>query len=97
MIDRRFEFATRAALGASSADIRSLVIRHWTAMAVVIGLGGAFAAARSLQGLLYGIPASDPLAFGAAVLLIATVAYFACYLPARRAARVDPMSVLRSS
>jgi len=99
VFDRRFEFAARAALGASPADIRTLVLRRWTALAVPaigIGLLAAFAAAHLLRGLLYGVTSADPIALAAATLLIAATAFLACWLPARRASRVDPMTALRS-
>ncbi|MBA4138623.1 MAG: hypothetical protein C0518_15060 [Opitutus sp.] len=99
VIDRRFEFATRAALGASPRDITSLVLRRWFSIAVpalLVGILGSLAAAQLIQGLLFGISSHDPAALAGATLLIALVALLACYLPARRAAKVDPMVVLRS-
>lgn len=99
VIDRRFEFATRAALGARPADITSLVLRRWFALAVpavLLGAAGSAATARIMQSLLFGTSPADPIALGGAILLIAAVAFIACYLPARRAAKVDPMVVLRS-
>ena len=99
VIDRRFEFATRAALGASPGDLMRLVLGRWVALALpglAIGIAGSFAAARLLQSLLYGTSAHDPVTLLAAAALIAAVALSACWFPARRAAKADPMQVLRS-
>jgi predicted permease len=99
VLDRRFEFATRAALGATPADLSRLVLHRWLMIALpalLIGVGGSLAAARLLQNLLFGTPAHDPFALAAAAGLIAVVAWLACYFPARRAARTDPMAVLRA-
>jgi putative ABC transport system permease protein len=99
VLDRRFEFATRAALGASPTDLARLVLRRWLVIVVPgAGIGAAFAlaAGRLLQGLLFDTTARDPAAILSAVALIALLALLACWLPARRAARVDPMTVLRA-
>jgi putative ABC transport system permease protein len=62
---------------------------------LLIGLAGSFAAARLIAGLLFGVTPSDPLTLGATSLVLLAVALLACYVPARRAARVDPMVALR--
>jgi putative ABC transport system permease protein len=67
-----------------------------TAIGLVIGAGAALAATRAMAGLLFGVGASDPPTYVALALVLAAVALLACWLPARRAARVDPMVALRS-
>jgi putative ABC transport system permease protein len=95
---RTQELGVRAALGASAGDLVRLVIRGgvWPVVAgLALGVGGAFAVTRWLQGLLFETRPNDPatmIAVGSALLLVALVA---CYLPARRASRVDPMTALR--
>ncbi len=96
---RTNEIGIRIALGAAQSAIFRLVVGQ--AMALVgisigVGLAAAFAATRLLNSLLYGVGASDPLTFGLIVLLIAAVAFVAAWLPARRAAAVDPVIALRS-
>jgi predicted permease len=92
------ELGIRMALGASPRGIRALVVRQALVIAgagVAIGLTGAMAIARLLRSLLFGIGATDPLTFTAIPLLLGLVALVASYLPARRAARIDPMLALR--
>jgi putative ABC transport system permease protein len=75
-----------------------MVLRQGVKMAlvgVVIGLGGAFALTRLMTSLLFGVAASDPATFVAVALLLVLVALLACYWPARRAMKVDPMVALR--
>jgi predicted permease len=95
---RTNEIGIRMALGARSADVLSLVMRESMTMVVVgvaIGLAGAFAASRFVATLLFGLAPTDPLTMGLAVSVMIVVSAFAGYLPARRAARVDPMVALR--
>jgi len=66
-----------------------------TLIGAAIGLVAAFVVTRLIQSLLFGISATDPVSFAAATLLLVAIACFACYLPARSAARVDPMIALR--
>ena len=94
---RTREIGTRVALGATEADILWLVMRDGVLVAgvgAVIGLAAGLAAARSLSTLLYGTSPADPVTLGAAVIVLLAVAALACYLPARRAARVDPATTL---
>ena len=67
-----------------------------TATGTLVGVAGALALTRVMAGLLFGVGAADPITFTAIPLLLATVAVAACYIPARRATRVDPMRALRS-
>jgi len=95
---RRREFGIRLALGAHPGQVLNMVLRHGVKMAlvgVVIGLGGAFALTRLMTSLLFGVAASDPATFVAVALLLVLVALLACYWPARRAMKVDPMVALR--
>jgi len=95
---RTKEIGIRVALGAQAADILRLGMRQGFVLVVVglaLGFAGAFALTRYLASLLYGVSASDPLAFSAGALLLALAALRASYLPARRATNVDPTVALR--
>ena len=94
---RMRELGTRVALGASRTDIVKLVMREGgtiTIAGVIAGLGAGLFAARSLSALLYGVPASDPVALTAAAILLSVTAMAACYVPARRASRIEPARTL---
>ena len=97
---RRRELGTRIALGATSSDIVRLVVREggvMTAVGIAVGLVVGLVAARALKSLLFGVASWDPVTVAIAVSLLATVTVMACYLPARRAARTDPVVVLGDS
>lgn len=95
---RTREFGIRIALGAQPKDVWRLVIGQGIKLAglgLVIGLTGAFAATRLLRSLLFGVSVTDPLTYVAITFLLVLVAFLACYIPARRATKVDPMIALR--
>ena len=86
------------ALGAQPQDVLRVIVGHGMRLAligVVIGLAGALAATRWMSSFLFSVKPTDPLTFAAVVFLLAATAFLACYLPARRAMRVDPMVALR--
>jgi predicted permease len=96
---RRQELGIRMALGAHPGDILSLVLRRGmklTFIGLALGLMGAVASTRLLRDMLFGIKPIDPLTFAAMTLLLLCISLVACFLPARRATKVDPMNVLRS-
>ena len=97
--ERTHEIGVRLALGAQRRDVIAMVVRHgmiMTAAGTGVGLAAAFAVVRVMSGLLYGVSAADPATFIAIPVLLLAVALAACYIPARRATRVDPMIALRT-
>jgi ABC-type antimicrobial peptide transport system permease subunit len=97
---RTREIGVRVALGAQRGDVLGLILWEGVRLAIiglVIGVVASLLLTRLLRGLVFGVSTTDPLAFGIVVLTLAIVALLAAYLPGRRAARVDPMDVLRST
>ena len=97
--ERTREIGVRMALGAERRQVTRLFVAQGlitTAAGAVIGLAGAAVLSRSLQTLLFEVKPTDPVTFGAVTLLLLAVALLACYLPARRAARIDPLVALRT-
>jgi len=95
---RTREIGIRTALGAQPRDLLKLVVGQGMTPALIgvaIGLGASFAMARAISGLLFGITATDPITFVAVAALLLSVALLACFIPARRAMKVDPMVALR--
>ncbi len=95
---RTAEIGVRMALGAQRRDILQLIIGQGMRpilAGVIIGAGGALALTQFIEKLLYGVRPADPLTFASVALLLTAVAVLACYLPARRAARIDPLVALR--
>jgi ABC-type antimicrobial peptide transport system permease subunit len=96
---RTREIGIRMALGAEAAAVQAMFVRHGLTLAgvgLVIGLGAALGLSRLMGSLLYGVSAGDPLTYAAVGAVLAGAAAMAAYLPARRAARVEPLEALRA-
>jgi ABC-type antimicrobial peptide transport system permease subunit len=97
--ERTQEIGVRVALGAQSNDVLRLVMQQGVRpvlVGTVVGLLGALAVSRALAGLLVGVSPNDPLTFVLSTLVLVAIAFAGCYVPARRALRVDPIVALRS-
>lgn len=95
---RTSELGVRMAIGAGRGHILGLILRHGamlTAVGLVVGLAGAFAGGQAMRSQLFGVSGSDPVIFVLVSVFLAAIAMLSCYLPARRATRVDPLSALR--
>lgn len=98
VVQRTHEIGIRAALGATTGDVLRLILRGGMLMSgfgLLLGFGGALALTRLLETLLFGVGSRDPLTLAAVAGVLACVAMLACYIPARRASRVDPVVALR--
>jgi putative ABC transport system permease protein len=95
---RTREIGVRVALGAGSGDVLRMILGQGLRtifIGVAIGIAGSLALTRTVESLLFGVTATDPLTFGSVTLLLVAAALLACFIPARRATKVDPMVALR--
>ncbi len=96
---RMREIGVRLALGAMPAQIRTMMLGQGLRLlggGLILGFAGAFALSRVIRSLLFGVSVNDPLIYGSVTLVLASAAIFACWIPARRASRVNPMITLRA-
>jgi len=98
VVQRTREIGIRMALGAHPRDVMKLILGQGAKLAfagLLLGIGGAFFLTRSMESLLFGVKATDPAIFAGVAIFFLVVAFVACYIPARRAMRVDPLVALR--
>jgi putative ABC transport system permease protein len=96
---RTREIGLRMALGAQVADVRGMFLRQGlrlTVIGIAAGIAGSIAVTRVMSAMLFGVSATDPITYAAVSAVLAAIALVAVYLPARRAARVDPVIALRA-
>jgi putative ABC transport system permease protein len=96
---RTTEIGIRMSLGAERARVQRMILREGgvlLAFGLVLGVTGAFFAARVIRGLLFGVAPHDPITFGGVAVIMAAIGIVACWIPALRAARVDPAITMRS-
>ena len=99
VVRRTREIGIRMALGANRGAVLRMVLAQGlqlTLAGIIVGLGASLCVSRAIRGLLYGIGASDPATFAFAILTMTGVTLFACWIPARRATKVDPILALRA-
>jgi putative ABC transport system permease protein len=95
---RTHEIGIRMALGAEPRDILSMVLRQSigiVALGLAVGLAAAFGGTRAIANLIVGIKPTDPLTFATVIILLSAIALIACWIPARRATRISPLTALR--
>jgi len=99
LVSRRTrEIGIRVALGAQRSHVLWLILKEgakFAALGITLGLAGAFVVTRWLSSELYGVTATDPVTYGGVALLMGLMSMLACYVPARRAMKVDPLIALR--
>jgi putative ABC transport system permease protein len=96
--ERTHEIGIRLALGANRTKILGMILRQGLDLAIAgtaVGLAGALVVSHLMAGVLYGVKPTDPVTFAGVAILLVCIALLACYIPARRAMRIDPMAALR--